>query len=138
MSIETPVVEAPVVEAPVTVIAPKTPKVAKEKTKAVAPKKDEKKETKPGLRKPQIRILAVLAKGKPMTRAMIAEKAPVDVASCTSLIGSHDEAVRKANDKRFFPSLLGLGLVKFANGEELGGTAYEISAKGKSLYEKSK
>lgn len=126
---------APVTSAPK---AAKPAKASKGKTKPAPKKTESKKETNPGLRKPQIRILAALSKGKPMTRAMIAEKSPVDVASCVEYLGSHDPDVRKANDTKHFPSLITLGLVKFANGEEFGGVTYEISAKGRDAYAKIK
>jgi|SRR6185369_4445548 len=87
---------------------------------------------KAGLRKPQYRILKALSKKSPMTRSEIAGKAPVDIAACVEYIGSSDTAVRKANDKKHFPSLITLGLVKFANDEDATGASYEITAKGRT------
>ena len=108
--------------------AKKTPAKAKSAAKAT---------TNGGLRKPQYRILKALAKGKPLTRAQLAEKAPVDVAACVEYVGSHDEATRKANDKKHFPSLISLGLVRFGNDEDAGAAVYEITAKGKTAAEKA-
>lgn len=86
-----------------------------------------------GLRKPQIRVLRLLGKsGKAMDRAAISEKAPVDQASCVEYLGSHDDAVRKANDKKHFPSLVTLGYVAHEDHEDSGVT-YEITAKGKKF-----
>lgn len=114
--------EATTVETPVATPKAKPAKkpVAK---KPSAPKKD--------LRKPQYRILKALSKaGKGMTRAQIAEKAPVDTASCVEYLGSHDAAVRKANDAKHFPSLITLGMVK-AEEQEEGAVTYTITAKGR-------
>lgn len=90
------------------------PKAAKAKPAATAdggetPAKQEKK----GLRKPQQRIIAALAKAtSPMSRQELAKQAPVDLAMCTEYIGSHDPAVRAKNDAKHFLSLITLGLVK--------------------------
>jgi hypothetical protein len=94
------------------------------------------------IRKPQARILAFLLKASPSTRATIAAKAPVDVAACVEYLGSDDPAIRKANDKRHFPSLVSLGFVKAEEGaakkdkagkllETAGPTQYSITASGK-------
>lgn len=104
-------------------------KTAKTSKKASAKKEN-------GLRKPQLRILAALKKAKgALTRAEISEKAPVDVAACVEYIGSHDDATRKANDKKHFPSLVSLGLVKFGMPEEGGAVCYEITAAGRKAAE---
>lgn len=98
-------------------------------------------EKKEGLRKPQIRILHALAKaGKPLTRGQISDKAPVDNACCTEYIGSDDAEVRAANDKRRFPSLLTLGLLKTVPHQDgdKATTAYDLSAKGAKEVEKLK
>jgi hypothetical protein len=104
--------------------APKTPAPAKEKADG-------------GLRKPQVRILTALVKSAvPLDRKTLAAKAPVDVAACVEYVGSHDEAVRKANDEKHFPSLVTLGLIKFGPPTESGGTTYEVTAKGRKELEK--
>lgn len=93
-------------------------------------------EVKTGLRKPQIRILlAMLAAPKPMTRKAIAEKAPVDQAACTELIGALDENVRKANDAKHFPSLLSLGLVSAEKVDQDGKDVilYSLTTKGTEI-----
>lgn len=111
----------------------KTTKTAVKTTKA-APKAAPKKE---GLRKPQIRILAALKKAtKPLTRAEIAVKAPVDVAMCVEYIGSADPEVRKANDAKHWKSLITLGFVRLMNDEERG-WIHEITASGKAALEKA-
>lgn len=115
---------------------PAAKKADKKPAPKAAPKKVEKKND-GGLRKPQIRILKCLAKStKTMDRKTVAAKAPVDQAACVEYLGSHDAKVRAANDKKHFPSLVTLGLVKFGPHEEEGGVAYEITAKGKALAEK--
>jgi hypothetical protein len=93
----------------------KSPKAAKKTTKKKAAAKQEKKAPakKDGLRKPQVRVLKALGKSKkPLSRAAVADKAPVDRACCVEYIGSPDADVRKRNDKKKFPSLVTLGLVK--------------------------
>lgn len=108
----------------------KAKKAVKAKTKPAAKKEGS------GLRKPMVRILKALKKAnRPLTRKEISEKAPVDVASCVEYLGSHDDATRKANDKKHFPSLLTLGLVKFDSTAD-GGVAYAISAKGRTAADK--
>lgn len=101
-------------------------------TKAKAPKKS----VPSALRKPQLRILAMLNKYGASDRKKISEKAPVDTASCVEYLGSHDETVRLANDKKHFPSLLTLKMVKFAVSE--GATMYDITATGKKELERAK
>lgn len=112
-----------------------TKKKAATKKKAGATKKE-------GLRKPQVRILATLNKaGKNgVTRAAIAEKSEVDAAACTEYLGSTDPDVRAANDKKHFPSLIGLGYVK-AEKHDVDGKdviSYHISESGKNALTKAK
>lgn len=99
------------------------------------PKKD-------GLRKPQVRILLCLAKAnKGLSRADIAEKAPVDVATCVEYIGAIDPAKRLANDEKMgWKSLISLGLVKSApaEGENARGQFYALTAKGITVAAKEK
>lgn len=102
---------------------------------------------KEGLRKPQVRILKTLSKNsKPLTRSEIADKAPVDVATCVEYIGSDDDGVRKSNDKKHFPSLVTLGFVKATDGspkkgkdgtfsDNAGPTEYSITATGRKALE---
>jgi len=64
------------------------------------------------IRKPQLRILAYLAKQKrPSTRKQIADGAPVDTAMCTEYLGSDNDAIRLKNDAKHFPSLVTLGYI---------------------------
>lgn len=95
---------------------------------------------KEGLRKPQIDVLRCLSKARePLSRKQIAEKAKTDLAFLTSHIGSHDEETRKANDKKNWPSLLGLGFVRSST-EEIDGRqtiAYEITATGRKALAKA-
>jgi hypothetical protein len=120
--------------------APKAKKApaAKATPKAATPKAAPAPKTEPGLRKPQIRILAALAKtSKPLNRNQIAEKASADLAWLNSWIGSNDEATRAKNDKKF-PCLLTLKFVKFAAFEDEKGVAYEITASGRKALEDAK
>jgi len=65
--------------------------------------------TETSLRKPQVRILAALAKAtKPLTRKEIAEQAPCDEAWLTSWMGVEDDVKRIGE---CFPSLVTLGYV---------------------------
>jgi hypothetical protein len=118
----------------------KTKAAAKTSPKAPAAKKaaEPKVDVKDGLRGPQVRILAYLkGQTKPVARKQIAEKAPCDVANCVELIGHNDEAARKANDVKHFPSLISLGLVKIVKApEDASGTHYEITAKGRQKLDK--
>jgi hypothetical protein len=124
--------------------AKKTPAApAAEKTaakKAPAKKAAPKKET-GGLRGPQVRILQLLAKSnKPITRSVIAEKAPVDVATCVEYIGSPDPEKRKKNDTKHFPSLVTLKLVSEQK-QEIDGrekVVYQLTAAGKQKLEQIK
>jgi len=88
------------------------------------------------LRQPQVRILAALLKHGELSRAELADKAPVDQAACCELIGSEDKATRLKNDKRHFPSLLSLGYVSSANPKEGGAIRYSITAKGREAAKK--
>lgn len=117
--------------------ASKAEKKAEKAPKAEAPKAEKavKKEGS-GIRKPQERILVALNKAGEagLTRSGIGEKALVDTAMCTEYLGSVDDAKRLANDTKHFPSLLTLGLIKYAP-EHDGVTAYAITAKGKKFVE---
>lgn len=139
--VETPA--APAITPSVKKAAKKTaaPKATK---KAAAPKKAEKNgkpaAKKGGLRKPQVRILrAVLKNPKGLTRSQIAEKAPVDVATCVEYVGSSDPAIRKANDVKHFPSLISLGFVKAEQHDVKGKDVviYTITEKGKEGLKKA-
>lgn len=91
-----------------------------------------------GLRKPQVRILAALAKtGRPMTRVELAKAAPVDQATCVEYLGSADPEKRKANDVKHFPSLVSLGYVKQIMDDQDGSTVWvhTITATGKKALE---
>lgn len=90
---------------------------------------------KDGLRSAQERILKALARTSPMTRKLISQKAPCDLANCTELVGSADDDKRKANDIKHFPSLISLGLVRIRIDEEQG-SMVEITAAGKKAAEK--
>lgn len=96
---------------------------------------------KEGLRKPQVRVLQALAKSKKpngeMSRVEIAEVANVDGAMLNSYIGSSDDAIRAANDKKYMPSLLTLGYVKDFDPAEGGGMLYAITASGRKALEKA-
>lgn len=99
-------------------------------TKLKQPTKATAKKSTSDLRKPQLRILAALAKSKrPLTRAQIAEKGKVDQASLTDYVGSYDDAIRAKNDKKICMSLVSLRLVKAVAGET--GTTYMITAAGR-------
>lgn len=81
------------------------------------------------LRKPQLRILATLAKTKePLSRSEIAKRAKVDAAWLTEYVGSSDKKVRAKNDKRF-KSLITLGHVKATDSD--GPATYSITATGR-------
>jgi hypothetical protein len=117
----------------------KTVKNAKTTKKSVKTAKTVKSDKAPrakkeGLRKPQIALLKFLAKAKKaFTRSILAEKAEVDVAGCCEWLGAVSEEKRLANDVKHFPSLISLGLVRFAPEEEVNGRAvptYQITAKG--------
>lgn len=93
---------------------------------------------KAGLRKPQVRILALLAKSKKaLTRRQISEGATVDNAFCTEYLGSNDGEVRARNDSKF-KSLRTLGLIKAeSSGDEKDTTVYTITAKGREGLKKA-
>lgn len=121
------------------VVKNKTAKKVAE-TKAAAKKTPAKKtpaapNKKEGLRKPQVRVLEVLAKAgnRAMNRAEIAEKGSVDLAMLNAYIGSNNPERRAKNDKSDFVCLLTLGFVKMAPQEEEGrGTYYTITPAGKN------
>ncbi len=93
-----------------------------------------------GLRGPQVRVLVALSKSnKPLTRVQIADKAKVDQAALVEYVGSADKARREANDKKHFPSLLSLGLVR-ADDAEVDGrevVVYQVTAKGRTAASKA-
>lgn len=126
-------------KAPAKKAAKKTAKAAKPAKKAAKKADKAPRARKEGLRNPQVRILKALSKGKSLTRAEIAEKAPVDVATCVEYIGSHDDAKRIANDKKHFPSLLTLKYVKAEQHDEGGHDVvrYAITAAGKAALAKA-
>jgi len=109
--------------------AKKTTKTVAKKTVKTAAKKSN------GLRKPQLRILQALLKGKSLTRQQLAAKAPVDAAATTEYIGSLDPSTREANDKKHFPSLISLKALKVeqhdVNGKDV--IVFAITAAGKKL-----
>lgn len=111
------------------------PKTAKTPKTEAAPKTE-----KPGLRKPQVRVLQLLAKAKtPLTRVEISQKAGVDLAALTEYVGSEDAEKRAKNDAKFM-SLVSLGYVKhkkvaMADGTEK--TAHELTAAGRKAAEKA-
>lgn len=114
------------------------PKAAAKKATKSGPKTAVKKPAAPakecGLRKPQVRILRALAdNGGWMDRKTIAQKAPVDVATCVEYIGSHDDAKRKKNDEKHFPSLISLGYLT-AEQHDVNGRdriVYSVTAEGR-------
>ena len=115
--------------------AAKPVKAAKEK-KTEAATESKPRAKKEGMRKPQVRILAALKKaGKSLSRAQIAENAPCDRAWLNEWLGAHDEAKRKANDVKFFPSLLTLGFIRYAKPNDDGQPTYDITAAGKKAVE---
>ena len=121
-------------KAPVEKAAPaakEAPAPAKKATKKTVTTIVAPKAPKDGLRKPQIRILQVLAKGKALTRGQISEKAPVDNAFCTEYMGSLNEEVRAKNDAKY-PCLLTLKFIK-AETHDIDGkdtVMYSITAAG--------
>lgn len=116
--------------------APEALKAAKKKTSkpvAAAPPSN-------GLRKTQVRVLQVLAKASPMTRAKLKEKANVDISV---VVGCQDDAARAASDaKHNVKSLLTLGYVRFKDRAVEKGmapeTVYEITAPGRKALAKAK
>lgn len=94
------------------------------------------------LRKPQLRILGVLASAKRgLTRSEIIEKAGenpsrLDSAWMCTWVGPTDPAKRRESDEKYkLKSLLTLGFVRIAPSEtEAVGTPYEITAAGKKAY----
>jgi hypothetical protein len=87
----------------------------------------------PKLRKPQVRILRVLADGRARTRQQIVKDAEVERAWCTEYLGSSNADIRAKNDALRFPSLLTLDLIRSetidANGKDL--VVFEITSKGR-------
>jgi hypothetical protein len=94
------------------------------------------KSSKPTLRAAQVRILAALAKADaPLTRREIAEAAPCDTAGLTEWIGSSDPEKRKANDEKWFPSLLSRKLISAKDTDAV--TVYSVTARGRKVAEKA-
>ena len=90
----------------------------------------------PALRATQVRILTALATADALlTRKQIAETAPCDLAGLTEWIGSSDEVTRKANDQKWFPSLLSRKLVAAKDVDE--GIVYTVTVKGRKVAEKA-
>lgn len=90
------------------------------------------------LRKPQVKILQFLSKsGETANRARISKMAKVDQAGCTEWIGSKNPEVREENDRKHFPSLISLGLVKETSEEDSRSIVYSATAKGKRVAAKA-
>lgn len=105
------------------------PPTAKPKVASVAPAAPAKKK---GLREGQTRIVLFLSKQSgPASRNAISEGAEVDKASLTEAIGASDPDKRKANDEKYYLSLISLGLVKEVKVKDAKGGMYELTAKGK-------
>jgi hypothetical protein len=88
----------------------------------------------PKLRKPQIRILRVLADGRSRTKAQISKDTGI-LQWLHCLLGAHDEEVRANNDMRRYLSLLTLGLIR-SEIMDVGGKdvhVYEITPKGRQV-----
>lgn len=88
----------------------------------------------PKLRKPQIRILRVLADGRARTKAQISKDTGI-LQWLHCLLGAHDEEVRANNDMRRYLSLLTLGLIR-SEIMDVGGKdihVYEITPKGRQV-----
>lgn len=87
------------------------------------------------LRKPQVRILAALAKHGSLSRQGISEQAEVDYASTPTYLGKLDLANRKASDKKCV-SLITLDYITFSDVEDKDTghtvTEFKITAKGKT------
>lgn len=89
------------------------------------------------LRKPQVAVLKCLAKAsKPLSRAEIATKADTDQAFLSTWIGSSDDKVRNANDKK--RGVKALLTLKYVRDEQLEGepVKYVITAAGKAALAK--
>jgi hypothetical protein len=88
----------------------------------------------PKLRKPQVRILRVLADGRARTKAQISKDTGI-LQWLHCLLGAHDEEVRANNDMRRYPCLLTLGLIRYEI-IDVGGKdvhVYEITPKGRQV-----
>jgi hypothetical protein len=88
----------------------------------------------PKLRKPQVRILRVLADGRARTKAQISRDTGI-LQWLYCLLGAQDEEVRARNDERMYPSLLTLGLIR-SEIMDVGGKdvhVYEITPKGRHV-----
>jgi hypothetical protein len=88
----------------------------------------------PKLRKPQVRILRVLADGRARTKPQISKDTGI-LQWLYCLLGAQDEEVRARNDVRMYPSLLTLGLIRSevmdAGGKDV--YVYEITPKGRQV-----
>jgi hypothetical protein len=87
-----------------------------------------------GLGKPAIRVLQCLAKSKsPLTRAEIAEKAPVDIAWVSLFVGFKDGREGGKDD------LVAMGAAKVTQQDVNGRDVlhYSITAKGRQVLEKA-
>lgn len=85
------------------------------------------------LRKPQVRILQVLAKAKkPLSRADLIAKG-IEATSLGGYIGLHDEEARATQEARDgYKSLLTRKFVRYAPDQDGSGKAfYQITATGK-------
>ncbi len=91
---------------------------------------------KKGLRGNQIKVLQCLFKaGKGLTRAEIATKTGIDVASLTGYIGPTDPDKRKYNDEKYFTTLVTYGYVKHEVSEDAG-VLNVLTANGRKFVEK--
>lgn len=88
-----------------------------------------------GMRMPQLKILAALAKsGKWMSRKEVVEATGADNAWMTEWLGSNDPSKRAANDAKHFPSLVTLAYVSFDTQDRDGRdtTVYKITPEGRA------
>lgn len=123
-------------------MAKATKRNTRSKTKASAGRKRARKRKpaeKVKLRKPQIRILQAMSRtDKCLVRAAIADRAECDYASLTDYIGAHDEAKRRANDVRYFPSLLTLGYITYGPKEvDDDSPRYRLTAAGRKALQQA-
>lgn len=92
------------------------------------------------LRKPQVRLLAVLVKAKgPMSRKVLSEKSGVEYAWLCNWIGQPDAEARKGREARWgFTSLLTLKFVtvKQIDVDDRPTWVYEITASGRTALAK--
>lgn len=90
------------------------------------------------LRDAQVRILEALASG-PLNRKDLAEKASVSSSDLTSYLGHMNEEKRRANDEKWFLSLITLGYVKanVKKDQEKGTETYQTTPAGKAALSKA-